>query len=379
LLICDECHHITAMSYQKIINHFNSAKILGVTATPDRLDDVNLGSVFQTIAYQYPMVQAIKDKYLARFVKRQITDVVIDLRECKKTAGDLNEGDIQNAIEDQIGSMAISIKREIVDRKSVMAFLPGVESAAELSNELNKIDVSSASLNGKSSKEERKKIIEQFKRREIKVLCNCSLFLEGFDAPNCDCIVLARPTMSRSLYAQMVGRGLRWTEDKEYCLLLEFAYKTRHSLVTAYELFAASEFGADVRAIAEKMGDGDVLKQMEQAHEEKYNFEKVKKGIKQTYELKGFYDPFALCDLYKIDISGEFELKTDKGGNWSKYSIGANITPAQFNVLEKKKIDPSLLNRGQAAKVIDLVAQNKWNVKRIIDNAEQQYKNNLRK
>ena len=203
LIITDEAHHATAPTYRRIYDHLEPAWHLGVTATADRLDKKNLGQVFQSLAFEYSLRDAILAGYLARL---QIVrcETKVDLSAIKTTAGDLNSADIEEAIRPHIEELTNAIRKEIGTRRTIV-FTPDVGSAQATASALESLGIRAAAISGESR--DRASILADFRSGRCQALVNCNLLTEGFDAPFVEAVVLMRPTKSRSLYCQMVGRG----------------------------------------------------------------------------------------------------------------------------------------------------------------------------
>lgn len=222
-IIVDEAHHCLSASYQKVLKYFNDAKVLGVTATPNRGDHKELATYFDSKAYEYEFKTAISDGYLCP-IKTHTIPLEIDITAVKMQNGDFAAGDIGNSLDAYLEMIAKEIKIRCVDRKTVV-FLPLVSTSQKFCQMLNDIGVSAAEINGKST--DRDDILERFNNGEYKVLCNAMLLTEGWDCPDVDCIVVLRPTRSDALYRQMVGRGCRIASGKDNLLLLDFLWLSR--------------------------------------------------------------------------------------------------------------------------------------------------------
>lgn len=219
-IVIDEAHHVLSQSYQNVLNYFDGAKVLGVTATPDRGDMKNLGQVFESLAYEYSLPQAIKDGFLCP-IRAQTIPIKLDLNGVKTQAGDFKAQDIGDALEPYLEKIADEMLYYAKDRK-IVVFLPLVATSQKFCALLNKRGFQAAEVNGNSV--DRKAILEDFENGRYNVLCNSMLLTEGWDCPSVDCVIVLRPTKVRSLYAQMVGRGTRLSKGKEYLLLLDFLW-----------------------------------------------------------------------------------------------------------------------------------------------------------
>lgn len=226
-VIVDEAHHALSDSYQKVLNHFQAANVLGVTATPDRGDMKNLGEYFESLAYEYPLTAAIKDHYLCP-IKAQTIPLNIDLENVKIKQGDYAAGDLGDALAPYLEQIADIMAEKYADRKTVV-FLPLVATSKRFKDLLIERGVTAWEVNGNSP--DREEILSAYESAKSGVLCNSMLLTEGWDCPSVDCIVVLRPTKIRGLYCQMVGRGTRLCEGKDHLLILDFLWHTgRHEL-----------------------------------------------------------------------------------------------------------------------------------------------------
>jgi len=226
-IIIDEAHHAISDSYQRVLQHFPEAHVLGVTATPDRGDMKNLGEFFETLAYEYTLPEAIREGYLCP-IKAETIPLKIDFSKVGVQAGDFKNSDIDTALEPYLEQIAVEMKKRCMNRKTVI-FLPLIKTSQKFCEMLNQQGFRCAEVNGNS--ENRAEILADFENGKYNALCNSMLLTEGWDCPSVDCVVVLRPTKVRSLYCQMVGRGTRLCEGKKELLLLDFLWNTeRHEL-----------------------------------------------------------------------------------------------------------------------------------------------------
>ena len=226
-IIVDEAHHCLSDSYRRVLDHFPEANVLGVTAAPDRGDMKNLGEFFDSRAYEYSMSAAIKDGYLCP-IKAQMIPLELDITSVKMSSGDFAAGEIGSALEPYLHQIADEMVHYCEGRKTVV-FLPLIATSQRFCRMLNDRGLRAAEVNGNS--EDRSEILADFEAGKYDVLCNSMLLTEGWDCPAVDCIVVLRPTKVRSLYQQMVGRGMRLSPGKDHLLLLDFLWMTeRHDL-----------------------------------------------------------------------------------------------------------------------------------------------------
>lgn len=216
LLIVDESHHSTSVSYKRVIDYYlqnPELVVLGVTATPDRADEEALGKIFQTCpdSQVYEILDAINDGWLVPIDQQMITVESLDFSQIRTQAGDLNGADLEAVmlIEKNLHGVASSTISIIGDKRGI-GFSSSVNHAKILSDIFNRHRHGMSNwVCGKTDKEERKKIISDFAAGKIQWLWNCGVFTEGFDDSGVEIISMARPTKSRSLYAQMIGRATR--------------------------------------------------------------------------------------------------------------------------------------------------------------------------
>lgn len=238
VIIIDEAHHALSKSYQTVLDYFNEARVLGVTATPDRGDMKNLGSVFETLAYEYTLPQAIREGYLTP-IKAMTIPLQIDLSSVAMQSGDFKSSDVDIALEPYLLSIVEEMKKYCMNRKTVV-FLPLIDTSQKFTKLLNEHGFKAAEVNGNSK--DRTEILEDFENDKYNVLCNSMLLTEGWDCPSVDCVIVLRPTKVRGLYCQMVGRGTRLHPGKKDLLLLDFLWHTeRHELCHPASLICENE------------------------------------------------------------------------------------------------------------------------------------------
>lgn len=241
-IIIDEAHHSVSDSYQHVLQYFERAKVLGVTATPDRADMRNLGTYYESLAYEYSLPQAIKDGYLCKIMAQTIP-LTIDISGVGMSAGDYKAGELGSALDPYLSQIAKEMLTYCADRKTVV-FLPLVKTSQKFCDILNEAGFHAAEVNGNS--DDRAEILQDFDEGKYNVLCNSMLLTEGWDCPSVDCVIVLRATKSRSLYSQMVGRGTRLFPGKDNVLLLDFLWNTeKHELCRPACLIAESNDVAD--------------------------------------------------------------------------------------------------------------------------------------
>lgn len=348
-IIIDEAHHCLSDSYQRVLDYFPDAKVLGVTATPDRGDMRNLGQYFESLAYEYTLPKAIKEGYLSP-IKALTIPLKIDMSGVSVQAGDFKAGEIGTALDPYLESIAEEMEKYCQDKKTVV-FLPLVKTSQKFRDLLNEHGFQAAEVNGGS--DDRAQILKDFEAGKYNVLCNSMLLTEGWDCPSVDCIVVLRPTKVRSLYCQMVGRGTRLSPGKDHLLLLDFLWHTeRHELCHPASLICENEEVAqkmtenlekeagcpvDIEE-AEKIASEDVVAQREEALAKQLDEMKRRK--------KRLVDPLQFeMSIQAEDLSGYVP------------AFGWEMAPPsekQKSTLEKLGILPDQIeNAGKAAKILD--------------------------
>mgnify|MGYP002593505409 CR=1 FL=1 len=347
-IIVDEAHHCISDGYQRVLQHFDQAKVLGVTATPDRGDMKNLGSFFDSLAYEYTLPQAIKEKYLSP-IKALTIPLTLDMSGVSVQAGDFRAADIDTALDPYLYQIADEMAAHCANRKTVV-FLPLIKTSQKFRDILNSKGFHAAEVNGNS--DDRAAILSDFDAGRYNVLCNSMLLTEGWDCPSVNCIVVLRPTKVRSLYCQMVGRGTRLCDGKDDLLLLDFLWHTeRHELCHPAHLICQSDDVAqqmthnmqdaacpvDIEAAEQKAAE-DVVAQREEAL------------AKQLEEMK--HRKRKLVDPVQFEMSIQ-------AADLSEYtpSFGWEMSPPsdkQVKALEKMGIFPDEIdNAGKAALLLN--------------------------
>lgn len=348
-IIIDEAHHAVSDSYQTILRHFSQAKVLGVTATPDRGDMQNLGQVFDSLAYEYTLPKAIKEGYLSP-IKAVTIPLELDLSGVAMQSGDFKASDIDTALDPYLYQIADEMKNYCADRKTVV-FLPLVKTSQKFRDILNERGFRAAEVNGESP--DRAEILADFDSGKYNVLCNSMLLTEGWDCPSVDCVIVLRPTKVRGLYCQMVGRGTRLCEGKKDLLLLDFLWHTeRHELCRPAHLICESPEVAQkmTENMAEQAGCAVDLEEAEEKAESDVVAQREEALAEQLKEMRTrkrkLVDPLQ----YEMSIAAEDLSSYVPAFGWEC----APPSDKQKNRLEKLGIFPDEIdNAGKAALILD--------------------------
>lgn len=401
-IVVDEAHHCMSDTYQRILTYFNKANVLGVTATPDRADQKNLGKFFDSKAYEYTMHQAVKDGYLSP-VKAQMIPLELDLHNVSISNGDYAVGDIGNALEPYLNQIALEMLNYCKGRKTVV-FLPLVKTSQKFCELLNLHGLKAVEVNGNS--DNRTEILTDFEAGEYDVICNSMLLTEGWDCPAVDCVVVLRPTKVRSLYQQMVGRGMRLAPNKKELLLLDFLWMTeRHDLCRPSALISKDEevakridkmmmdnaSGIDLIS-SEEVAQNDIIREREEALARELEAMRKKKQklvdpIQYAFSISAedlaSYEPTFAWEMSpasqkqldylekhgiypdSVTCCGMASLLIDKLKN---RQIEGLATPKQIRFLERYGfMHVGLWSFEQSSKMITRISMNNWFLPRGID------------
>jgi superfamily II DNA or RNA helicase len=378
-IIVDECHHILADSYQSILGHFN-ANIVGFTATADRSDRKNLGDFFDVIGFEIFLLDLVNEGYLVMPKTLKASLPPIDLSGVKKVAGDFSASDLDETIE----PMLLDAARVIIDtaskynRKKILGFFPLRKTAEAMSKILNDLGMPSGFVHGEDP--DRSDKIKDFSNGKYRFLANAMLLTEGYDEPAVDMVVPMRPTQSRSLYCQIVGRGTRLfpgnigdfetREDrlreisespKPDCLILDFPFLSdKLSLIKPAHLVARTAEEAErMTRIIERshqmtLDIGRVLKAAEQEEiEEKRKVHERELALKARIDkTRGKESKLVDTIQMALDLQEQSLIDYVPIMRWESDPP----TPEQISTLEKFGVDKSTVqNKGHAKLLLDTI------------------------
>ena len=244
LIVVDEAHHAVAKSYRAIFEHFgllapNTPRMLvGFTATPRRGDQQGLGEVFEEIAYSRSLEEMIRGRFLCPVSGWRVTSDV-DLDGVQVKAGDFVESQLARVVDvAERNALLLRAYQDLARHRRCIVFCVNVAHAQDVAALFCDAGVRAAAVWGAMPKADRRTTLAQLSSGEIEVVTNCNVLTEGFDEPRIDCILMGRPTRSRLLYAQMVGRGTRLHPEKSDLLVIDVADNTRkHTLAGLHALF----------------------------------------------------------------------------------------------------------------------------------------------
>lgn len=411
LLVIDEFHHSVSESYQSVINYFKrnpNLKILGLTATPDRMDEEALGQVCDSVAFDYEILDAINDGWLVPVDQVMVPIKGLDFSHVKTVAGDLNQSDlaaimeaesvIQGVVQPVLELMFNLKPHELAVRdpctwgeylsaldqkpRRTLVFTVSVAQSEMLSNVFNRVMTGMSDwVCGKTPENERADKLSRFSAGEIPVMVNCNCLSEGFDSPGVEIIVQARPTKSRSLYAQQVGRATRplagvtdgvetaelrrqaiAQSAKPCCLVVDFVGNSgKHKLMTSADILGGNVSDSVLdraRKRLEQLGKparvSDVIAEAEE--DERAELEKrrrVEEARKNRIVAKTNYT------IRKVNPFDVLDIIPTKSRGWDK---GKTLSDKQRNLLLKQGINPDSIPYSQARQIIGELF-NRWHNK----------------
>lgn len=347
LVVADEAHHAVSDSWASVLNHFTSAKILGVTATPDRGDKKNLGKYFQNVAHEVALSDLINQKFLCPITIKSVP-LEINLSGIKQTAGDYDANGLDSALAPYFGSIADAVKVHAADRKTLV-FLPLIATSKAFTDCCVQRGLKAEHVDGYS--DDRRDKLDRFARREFDVLCNAMLLTEGYDDPTIDCVIVLRPTRSRSLFSQMVGRGTRIANGKDNLLLLDFLWlHEKHSLIRPAHLIASTNEEAEaITEMAEQKGESQDALDLQglasecQAQREKALREELaRKAKKKSKSIDAMAFFLSVHQPNLADYEPEMQWESEP------------VSPKQSEVLAQIGIDvESVSCKGHASKILN--------------------------
>jgi len=378
--IVDEAHHATAESYIRVLDYYKSnpkLKILGITATPDRADEEALGRVYESVAFDYEISDAINDGWLVPITQRMVSVADLDYSQCRTTAEDLNGADLAAILEEEKALHGIASPTiEILGNRRAIVFASSVKQAERLAEIFNRHRPDMAAwVCGKTLKDTRRRILADFAAGKVQIVVNVGVLTEGFDDPGVEVIVMGRPTKSRSLYSQMAGRatrplpgivdGIDGAEErreaiaesrKPCCEIIDFCGNSgRHKLICSADILGgkysdeAVEIARDeIRRSQKPENIEDILKKAEEKYQEKQRREaarRVRLVAGAKFHQK-FIDPFDCLSITPAKRRG-----------WDE---GKQLSDKQKQILVKQGINPDGMEYHQAKQVLNEIFR-RWN------------------
>jgi ATP-dependent helicase IRC3 len=323
LVLVDEAHHVVAPGYLKTLKHFgldekrdHGPALVGVSATFSRFDGVKLGAVIDEIVYHKDYIDMISDKWLSDVVFTTVESTANLSRVRKSAFGDFQTSDLSQAVNtEQVNEVAVrSWMAKAGNRKSTLVFCVDLAHVSGLTHKFREHGYDARFVTGDTPKVERTKILDAFKRGDFPVLINCGVFTEGTDIPNIDCILLGRPTRSRNLLVQMIGRGMRLHSGKENCHIIDLVSSLETGIVTTPTLF-----GLDPNELVNTASVKDMRKLKDRRESEENRKREAyitgKAPVSSSAEAVSFTDYSSVLDLI-ADTSGERHIRAISQYAW---------------------------------------------------------------
>lgn len=349
LVLVDEAHHIVAPGYMQTLEHFGleiprttSPALVGVSATFSRFDGLRLGSAIDHIVYHKDYVDMIGEKWLSDVKFTTIKSNVNLARVQSNKDGDFQIAQLSRAVNTN-ETNAITVKAwmaEAEDRKSTLVFCVDLNHVANLTDAFREHGIDARYITGETHKKVRGDRLEAFKRREFPVLLNCGVFTEGTDIPNIDCVLLARPTKSRNLLVQMIGRGMRLYKGKTDCHVIDMVASLETGIVTVPTLF-----GLDPSELVKKASAEDLQKLKEEKSDQNQDTSIRSTGsIPSSVDISDTDLTFTHYDSVQElieDTSGERHVRAISQNAWVQVDSQKYILNARGGILTLEKRTPT--------------------------------------
>lgn len=379
LLVIDEAHHACAKSYRRVIDYYRKnprLKVLGVTATPDRADEEALGQIFESVAFEYGIKEGIDNGWLVNIEQQSVYVEGLDYSSIRTTAGDLNGAELARILEFEENLHRIANPTvELCEGKKTLVFAASLVQAERLTEIFERYKPGCARwVHGKTPKDERKQLFADYAENKFQYLVNVGVATEGFDDPSIEAVVMARPTKSRSLYAQMVGRGTRplphivdgleTAEErraaiadsyKHSIMVVDFVGNSgRHKLMTSAdvlggnysdEIVARAKKNAEIKSAEQKL-PVDVLDELELAERQLEREKQLAAEAAQRSKLK----INAIYSTAAVNPFDRFGIEPQREPAWHR---GKMPTEKQIEFLERRGIDTSGLSFTHAGQLIE--------------------------
>lgn len=333
LVLVDEAHHIVAPGYMKVLAHFGLAEknpespnLVGVSATFSRFDGLRLGAAIDEIVYHKDYVEMIDEKWLTGVIFTTVKSTA-DIRAVRSMgpAGDFLASDLSKAVNtEQVNDVTVRAwLAKAADRKSTLVFCVDLSHVAGLTQKFRQYGLDARFVTGDTHRLERGEILDAFKRGDFPVLLNCGVFTEGTDIPNIDCVVLGRPTRSRNLLVQMIGRGMRLHASKKDCHVIDMVSSLETGIVTVPTLFGLDPGELLTGATVDQLKTIQERKKAEDfRHQQVYDYDGAPLETPQSLPAKVTFTEYeSVFDLIS-DTSGEKHIAALSRHNW--VAVGPN-------------------------------------------------------
>ena len=373
LLWVDEAHRACAPTYRRVIDFYRcnpNLKVLGVTATPDRHDEEALGQIFETVAFEFGILEGITEGWLVPIEQQFVTVEGLDFSHVRTVLGDLNQQELEEVLQRETviqGMTGATIN--IAKNRKTLVFAASVPLANLMTNIFNRYTPGIAAIiHGKTNKDERAEIMKRYRTGELRYLVNVGVATEGLDVPDIEVVSMCRPTKSRPLFAQMIGRGTRplnglvdrheepearraaiLQSAKPNVLIIDFTGNSgKHKLITTADILGGNYSEAvqemAIRKAKKAGGPVNIIDEMAKAeHEERERRAKELEAKKKHITAKVQYstrtiNPFDVFDMQPVSEPG--------------YYKGEMATDNQKSFLEKFGVDTAKLTKFEASRLV---------------------------
>jgi ATP-dependent helicase IRC3 len=351
LVLVDEAHHIVSPQYLKLLEHFglrhaadwtnvSGPALVGVSATFSRFDGKKLGSVIDHIVYHRDYVDMIEENWLSDVVFTTV-QMKADLTSVRPGAnGDFQTGALSKVINtEQTNDIVVKAwLAKAKDRQSTLVFCVDLEHVANLTAKFREYGVAAEFVTSDTSARVRAARVDAFRNGKFPVLLNCGIFTEGTDIPNIDCVVLARPTKSRNLLVQMIGRGMRLHKGKENCHVIDLVAALSTGVVSTPTLF-----GLDPAEIVENADQKKMMELKEKKEKEKEREEKAADITKKaaTRKVPGTITFTDYDSIHDLIADGTTDQKIRRLSQLAWVGVGDGIFILTTNSGNFLRIEPS--------------------------------------
>ncbi|KIW45440.1 uncharacterized protein PV06_03832 [Exophiala oligosperma] len=359
LVLVDEAHHIVAPGYLQILSHFGlkeqgptSPALVGVSATFSRFDGLRLGAAVDHIVYHKDYVDMIGEKWLSDVIFTTVKSKA-DLSKVRAGRdGDFQPGQLSSAVNTEITN-DITVKAwlsEAGDRKSTLVFCVDLAHVSSLTSTFRRHGIDAQYITGATKKRVRAERLDAFRNREFPVLLNCGVFTEGTDMPNIDCVLLARPTKSRNLLVQMIGRGMRLYPDKKDCHVIDMVASLETGIVTVPTLFGLDP---DEMVKGAKVGELKALKDRDKRHHQDPSTmtqdpSDLRRGLGAMGDHRLDFTHYETVHDLIEDTSGERHVRAMSPNAWVQVDSQKYILVAKGGVLTlESRIPATASNSGR--------------------------------
>ena len=376
VLVIDEAHHATADTYRRVIDYYRqnpNLKVLGVTATPDRADEEALGQVYESVAFDYEILDAIEGGWLVPIEQQMVHVDGLDFSAVRTTSGDLNGADLAAIMEYEKNLHGIADPAiQICGDRRALVFAASLAQAERLAEIFNRHRNNSAAwVCGKTDKDERRGMLAAFAAGKLQYVVNVGCLTEGFDDAGVEVIIMGRPTKSRSLYAQMVGRATRPAEEiahalndavddearramiagscKPSCLIVDFVGNSgKHKLCTTADILGGNVSDAAVEMALKQMRESgkpvDTAQALSAAEAELERRRQEEAAKRARLVARANYRAVKVSPFDVFDIAPQRERGWD---------AGRQLSDKQRDFLRKQGIDANALPYHESKQILD--------------------------